>query len=446
MTNLVQTLKDFLSDHGIEPDSQLFVACSGGVDSMVLLSVLLELDYQPEVIHCNFGLRGRSSEADQAFVKEFASENGLNLHCRSFDTADYASKNQLSIQMAARALRYEFFEELLAGVESGYVVLGHHADDSLETIFINLGRGTGLMPLSGISPVRGPYLRPFWLTPKKDIIHYAVEHQIRWREDMSNRQDNYQRNYIRHHLVTPLKEAFPEFDKGFTNTLRHTNDDRLLFQSLIDSKLDDLVELTGMEERFPLDYLRQHPGARALVFHWLKKFGHSDFASIESAIDSPVSGKIFESEQGRLLVDRDQLVFRFKTEDVNEESIIIKDTEKIDAPLPMRFKQHYGNQYTPDPSNLSVSLDLDLLKFPLTLRKWKKGDRFVPLGMTGTKKLSDYLIDAKVNRFAKENTWVLCSGDNICWVVGHRPDDRYKVTDKTKNTYFAQVINDHEDQ
>lgn len=446
MKSLVKHFKFFLTNLGIAPDKRLLAACSGGVDSMVILNILLELGYHPEVVHCNFGLRGTASDTDQAFVANFATENELRLHIRNFDTRSYARERNISIQMAARDLRYQYFEELLAENDGGYVILGHHADDSLETIFINLGRGSGLMPLSGIAPLRNTYLRPFWLTPKKDIIQYAVDHKIQWREDMSNREDNYQRNYIRHHLVTPLKEAFPDFDQGFANTLKHTNDDRLLFQSLLDKQLEKVVLKGSREERFPLDYLRQYPRETALVFHWLKKFGQFDFTALERALENPVSGKIFESEQGRLLVDRDQLVFRFHHDRKALEFEIEEATEHILAPLQMRFVCRSGKHLSPDPTNFSVSLDYDRLAFPLTLRKWQEGDRFVPLGMKGTKKLSDYLIDEKVDRFAKEEVWVLCSGQDICWVIGHRPDDRFKLTDKTKNTYFAQVIKEHEDQ
>lgn len=446
MKSLEKHLKNFLSEQGIIRGDRLFAACSGGVDSMVLLNILLELGFQPEVIHCNFGLRGMASDKDQTFIIQFATEKNLKIHTRKFDTKAYAEEHKVSIQMAARDLRYGYFEELLATGEPAYVVLGHHADDSLETIFMNLGRGSGLLPLSGIAPVRGAYLRPFWTIPKKEIIQYAVDHEIQWREDMSNREDNYQRNYVRHHLVTPLKEAFPEFDKAFANTLRYTNEDRLLFQTLLDNRLREIVTKSKMEERFPLEYLRQHPEERALVFHWLKQFGSFDFTAMEKALKDPVSGKIFEVEQGRLLIDRDQLVFRFYDDDNPTELEIPKETEHIIAPMPMRFERRRGNDFIADPTNLSVSLDYDLLEFPLSLRKWTEGDRFVPLGMKGSKKLSDYLIDEKVDRFAKEKVWVLCSGSDICWVIGHRPDERFKVSDKTKNTYFAQVINDHEDQ
>ena len=266
MSSLIQTLKDFLSDQAVGTDQTLFLACSGGVDSMVLAGILVKLGYKPELVHCNFKLRDSDSDEDQELVETFAINNQLKFHCRSFDTADYARNHNLSIQIAARELRYGFFEELLTQSDQSVFVLGHHADDSLETIFINLGRGSGLMPLSGIEPVRGRYLRPFWLIPKREIIHYALDNGIRWREDLSNREDNYQRNYIRHHLVAPLKEVFPDFDKAFASTLRYTRLDRSLFRSLIEKRLESVIEIKGKEELFPLDHLNTYPEEKALIF------------------------------------------------------------------------------------------------------------------------------------------------------------------------------------
>lgn len=413
---------------------------------MVLVSLLLEQGYSPEIVHCNFQLRGVESDEDNEFVAKFASSNKLILHTRRFETREYAISHKLSTQIAARDLRYMYFEELLAKRVASFLFLGHHADDSLETIFINISRGSGLMPLSGIAPKREAYLRPLWLTTKKEIIQYAVEKKISWREDRSNEDDNYQRNYIRHHLIGPLKEAFPDFDKRFSSTLTRTNSDRRLFNSLIQERLNKLLIVTDQEERFPLSHLKNFPEEFSLLYHWLKDKGKFDFDALEEALKSYESGKIFESNYGRLLLDREYLIYRNNSTESLDEYLIDTGLESLETPLKMDFKLSKGNDYPKERNPNLASLDHSKLEFPLKLRHWKQGDRFIPLGMKGSKKLSDFLIDEKLDRFEKEDVWLLCSGDNICWVVGNRVDDRYKITDKTKNTYFAQVITSNENK
>lgn len=447
MDPLKRKITEFLTAHGIDTKRKVYLACSGGMDSMVLLHLLLELKFRPALIHCNFKLRDVAADDDERLVRNAAEENDLSFHHRSFNTAKYAKEHGLSIQIAARELRYAYFNELIQGDPEAVVLLAHHADDSLETIILNLSRGSGLMPLSGIEPARGAYFRPLWLTSKSEIIAYAVKHKVKWREDMSNREDNYRRNFIRHHLVPPLKEAFPDFDQSFSHSLKRSMQDRRLFQKLIDDKLEGILEKTVDGTRFPLHHIHDHPLEISLVYHWLKRFGHFDFEAIESLINQPQSGRIVENGQWQLLVDRDYLILR-RTEGVHTDELKISaDQSEIHTPdFQLKLKLKKGSSPDKSLGGTTAQLDYDLLEFPLTLRPWQHGDRFIPLGMKGSKKVSDLLVDEKVNLFRKEHTWVLCSGGEICWVVGHRTDDRFKVSDKTKNLYFAQVTHENEDQ
>ena len=431
---------------GIDSKNPVFLACSGGVDSMVLAHILLKVGVKPEIVHCNFNLRAEDSDADEGFVKDFASSHNLPFHHKSFDTKQYAGKHGLSIQIAARELRYEFFEELLISRENAYLFLAHHADDSLETILMNLGRASGLMPLSGIEASRDKFLRPLSLCTKDEIQEYAKLEDITWREDSSNSESDYQRNYIRHKVIPELKKSTPDYTRSFINTLKHTSSDRKLFTALINEKLSKLVVVTEGQECFSLNLVKDDEMRTSLIYHWLKDKGRFDMPAIEKAIQNPGSGKVFDIENGRLLMDRDQLIYQGAKNAILESVFIEKDCKKIMTPLPMKFERFTSEkmELSKDPNR--AYLDFDRLQFPLEIRSWREGDRFIPFGFKGTKKISDFLIDSKLSRFDKEEVRLLCSGDEICWVIGMRPDDRFRLTDKTKNVYFAQVITNDEDK
>ena len=386
MDTLTQTVLKFFSESGLKKDQHVLAGCSGGVDSMVLAHIMVTLGYRPLLVHGNFNLRDEASDLDERLVQDFAEQHQLDLKTRHFNTRKYARDHGLSIQIAARELRFSFFEELMSENGAEYCVLAHHADDSLETIYMNLGRGSGLMPLSGIDPRRGTYLRPLWLTSKRDIMSYALKNKVRWREDMSNRDDNYQRNYIRHHLITPLKEAFPEFEASFKLTLKRTNQDRRLYQSLIDEKLNEIVTAEQEEERFPLQVLKEKPELRTLIYHWLKKHGSFDYTAIEKALDKPSPGRVFEGENGQLLMDREYLIYRRTSAKHRETYLIQADTPEIKEPLFIQFARKARQEIELTRDEWSAALDYDQLQFPLTLRTWRKGDRFTPLGMKGDRK------------------------------------------------------------
>ncbi len=434
-----------MARHELTADHHYLLGCSGGVDSMVMADLLLQLKLSFALVHCNFQLRGEESKLDEKFVADFANANKLPLHTRRFETKEYARQNKLSTQLAARALRYEYFERLLSENPKRRMILGHHADDSLETIIVNLGRGCGLMPLSGINPARELYYRPLWLTPRKEILNYAKHHNIAWREDCSNHSDDYLRNHIRHHVIPPLKKAFNDLDQSFLTTLQNSNSDRALFDSLIEARLRSVIQKNETEERFPLNHINTHPQEFSLIYHWLKDKGNFDMQAIEKTIRQGESGKVFESGKAKLLLDREYLIFRINSIPDAALYRIEEGASSITSPLRMSFALKTGMRDFKSLNQMQACMDYDKLTFPLTLRHWREGDKFVPLGMKGSKKLSDFFVDHKLSRFDKEDLWLLCSGEEICWVVGYRMDDRFKLTDKTKNVYFAQVITNDED-
>lgn len=436
---LIEAVKEFLSQHRIDPAAnRLFLACSGGIDSMVLAHVLLELRVEFELVHCNFRLRGTQSDEDESFCREWAQKNRLKFHCRSFDTSNYTRQKKISTQMAARELRYSFFESLLSEDLQSYMMTAHHLDDSLETMLINLGRGTGLKGLTGIPDIRDQYIRPLSECSEVEIKSYAIENEINWREDSSNQSDAYQRNFLRLKVIPQLKEAFPSFDKSFRQTVQNLRADQHMLESGLLALHKDLVTDTGEEQRLDIKALLEYAGYQSFIHHWLAPYGKFDLQSICESL-SKEGNLNFASHSHILLKDRGQLILREISEPPEIEVVIHKEEVRLIEPLDMsmKFVDYDGNIET---DKSIAMLDADKLEFPLTLRRWKAGDSFQPLGMKAFKKLSDFLIDNKLTRFEKENTWVLCSGEKVVWVVNHRIDNRFKLSSKTKTIYFVQLL------
>lgn len=407
---------------------------------MVLAHVLRGMHLKLGLAHVNFGLRGPQSEQDQALVQEWAQRHKLPFFTERAATREAATESGWSIQMAARELRYQFFAELLSSGDWHYLVLAHHADDSLESIFLNLGRGRGLRSLAGIPPQRGKVIRPFWLQSKREIAEYARLHKVRWREDLSNREDHYQRNFIRHHVLTPLRESFPHFESSFRHTLENTWADRNLFDQLLREKLAALKETTARGSRLAREHLGPDPASQALFYHWLRPHGPFDWAAIHALGPNARPGKIFDSPTHRLLLDRHFWILEKQDPIETAPVLISREQGSLTAPLSLRFAFKKPSEVRFPLPQHQVALDADKLSFPIELRPWQEGYSFVPHGMKGRKKLSDFLVDEKISRFDKERTWVLCNGPDICWVVGHRSDERYKVTPKTKSLYFVELI------
>jgi len=409
-------------------EKRLLLATSGGIDSMVLAHLLYQLKCNFAVAHCNFQLRNSESDADEFFVKSFCDEEKIEAFIQKFDTKKFATDYNLSIQLAARKLRYDWFYELLEQENFDYILTAHHLDDSLETFLINLCRGTGLEGLIGIPTQNDKIVRPLLVFSRNEIETFANENAILWREDSSNASDKYLRNKLRHDVVPILKELNPSFLSSFEKTIENLKQS----QSMIDdaSKLvyKIVVEESENELKINLNELLKLPNYNAYLYQLLKDYGFTAWEDIYDLVHSQ-SGKQVFSEDFLLLKDRSYLILHQKiATDKNQIYSIDKNSSQVNIPLKFDFC-NVGDISISD-SN-SIFVDEDQLKFPLQLRKWQEGDFFHPIGMQGKKKVSKYFKDEKLSLIDKSNKWLLCSDSQIVWIVGMRQDERFKVTKNT---------------
>lgn len=417
-------------------DKKLLLAVSGGIDSMVLMHLFFRLRYSICVAHCNFQLRGKESDADENFVKSEAEKFKIPNYFIRFDTENYSKENKLSIQLAARKLRYNWFQELVSQYQLDFLVTAHHLDDDVETFLINFIRGTGLEGLTGIPAQNRDVIRPLLPFSREEIENYAKENQIQWREDSSNASDKYFRNKLRHDIVPILKELNTGFLDSFQNTLHHLQQAENLVGDASQLVYEKIVKEKKNRAEIHLVQLLQFQNYKAYLYQWLKKLGFTAWNDIYDLVEAQ-SGKQVFSETHILLKDRDKLILSERKSNDKSAVFSIESIESIvNIPLKLTFSK-VVNIYESDSNCIFV--DEDKIKFPLTIRKWQEGDFFYPLGMNGKKKLSKYFKDEKYSLFDKENQWLLCSEDQIIWVIGKRADDRFKVLESTQQTIKIEV-------
>ena len=408
-------------------DKKLLLAVSGGVDSMVLMHLFQQLHYDIAIAHCNFQLRGLESDGDELFVQVKSEKLQVKSYCIRFDTESYSKENKLSIQLAARKLRYNWFQELLSENQLDYLVTAHHLDDNVETFLINFIRGTGLDGLTGIPPQNENIIRPLLPFSRAEIENYALENKIQWREDSSNASDKYFRNKLRHDIVPILKELNTGFLDSFQNTLHHLQQAESLVEDASNLVYEKVVEQKDNQLEIHLKALLQFKNYKAYLYQWLKTYGFSAWNDIYDLVDAQ-SGKQVFSETHILLKDREKLLLTERKTTAKDAVFFIESIDsKVNIPLKLVFSRFSGGEYV---NSNCIFVDKDKLKFPLIIRKWKEGDYFYPSGMTGKKKLSKYFKDEKYSLIDKENQWLLCSEDQIIWVIGKRADNRY-ITNKT---------------
>ena len=429
---------------------KVVLALSGGIDSMVLADLLLKSKVEFVAAHCNFHLRGEESDGDDWFVRKFAEKRGIQCYVKHFETEKYAAKYGISIEMAARDLRYAWFEQLRQELGYDKIAVAHHADDQAETFFINLLRGAGLNGLKGMKPQNGVIIRPLLWASREQIRKYAVENHIVWREDHTNAESVYLRNKIRNQLLPVFDELQPDARQGLYKSLEHLASENELYRALLKEKLAQIVERDGDVQRLPyskiikaeVPELVEGPTySFQLLFEWLRQFGFNTDQChfIYDALGSGV-GNQYCSATHRLVIGRDELqLFEIK-EDSNDEIQIEIGEEEILFPIHLCFsKLVKAEDFLIDKSHNVAQLDFDKLKFPLTLRHWRHGDRFHPLGMKGSKLMSDFFVDQKFMEYQKQNVWLLVSAEgDILWVVGYRIDERYKVTISTKTIFLCK--------
>ena len=416
---------------------KLLLATSGGLDSMIMVDLFHKLSFDMAMAHCNFQLRGIESFEDQKFVQNYADANEIDVFITQFDTVTFAKDFKLSIQVAARELRYSWFYELLETKKYDYILTAHHADDNLETFIINLIRGTGIEGLTGIPAQNGNIIRPLLIFSRQEIEQYAKEINMEWREDSSNTSDKYLRNKIRHNVVPVLKELNPDFLSSFLKTQAYLHESKAMAEDASILVYQQVAEEKGEEIHFDLNKLIKLPNYKSYLYEWLNEFKFSAWEDIYDLVDGQ-SGKQVFSEGFRLLKDRDSLILcPINNEDEIEEYYIFKDQKEINIPLNLSFLKVADTSLV---SNTTIFVDEDKLWFPLVLRRWKHGDKFQPTGMEGkSKKVSKFFKDNKLSLIEKENSWILCSDKQIVWIVGFRQDERFKIGNRTKKILKIQL-------
>jgi len=408
---------------------KFLLACSGGLDSVVLAHLCSQCELDFSLAHCNFKLREEESDKDEKFVQELAKKLGKSFFTEDFETLEYAHDQKVSVQMAARDLRYEWFNGLMLQNKIKTLVTAHHADDNLETFIINLSRGTGIKGLTGIPSQTRNIVRPLLPFTRIQLLEFANSSKLAWREDQSNAESKYLRNKIRHEIVPLLKELHPTFLASLIETQEFLKQIADISENHITQLKKDIFKEDGELIRIKIESLQSLKPLEAYIHALFSAYGFTEWGDLQHLLTA-MSGKEVRSKTHRLVKDRDFLLLTNISDYFQKELQITKEDTEIQIPIGLRISTvHIIEEVGPN----VLYLDKETLKYPLTLRKWQKGDYFYPLGMGGRKKLSKYFKDEKVDVIAKEKQWLLCAGNDIIWVVGKRADDRYKITNSTKN-------------
>jgi tRNA(Ile)-lysidine synthase len=432
---MVEAFEDFIKQNKLFSKRQsVILAVSGGIDSVVMCRLFKQSGYKFAIAHCNFSLRGEESDADAEFVKQLAEELKCPYYEKKIDTIWQAKHRKQSIQVVARELRYEWFEKLCD--EEGYdrIATAHHINDSVETIFYNMSKGCGIRGLHGILPKRERIVRPLLFADKKDILEYAKSNGIEYREDSSNGLDKYSRNKIRNNVLPLLREINPVLDKTLAENIQRFQAAEAIYDWSIQYWKSQLLKSAMGGFQLDATAFEQLPAPKTILYEILKPF-EFNADQVEQMLEVKESGKLFYSPTYKLLVDRTHWYIKKLEHPEHIEWIVDELSEWVDLPdgnrlhfriLETREEVVFGNPN-------EGFFDERALQFPLTFRKWQKGDIFQPLGMGGnTKKISDYFIERKMSSFAKENTWLMESKGNIAWMVGYRADHRFQLTTDTK--------------
>ena len=430
-------LKYITENSLFDKKSKILLALSGGIDSICLADLLVTLNYDVEFAHCNFQLRGIESNQDQHFVKSLSMKYEVPYHTIDFDTKEYALQHKVSHQMAARDQRYVWFEKIRSEISADFIAIAHNSDDNIETFFINIIRGSGIKGLLGIKNKINFIVRPLMFSSRDEIIKYVTNNDLNYREDSSNSSDKYLRNKIRHNLIPLLKEMNPSIGKSISKELSILNNINSVYKETIHKNLNKII--INEDDRIIISKVKllSLSPLDVYVYEIFSPYGFSDLRNISNTITKG-SGKQFFSPTHKLLFDREYIFLSKIIEKETIETSIDSSVISIEIPIKMCFCVTHEVDYNDNINN--AYLDFEKLQFPLTIRAWKKGDKFIPLGMSCYKKLSDFFIDIKLSLLNKEKVYLLCSGKDIIWVIGYRIDDRYKVTSKTKKMYIAELF------
>lgn len=479
---MLTEFKKYIEKHNlINKDDKILLALSGGVDSMVLAKLLImsQRDYKSTsqrvemqsqrqshlaFAHCNFHLRGEDSNRDEKFVTDFARENNIPIHIKHFDTEAYAKENSLSIEMAARELRYNWFKELKEIHKFDKVALAHHGDDQIETFFINMLRGSGIKGLKGMKPQNDFYIRPLLFSNRNQIVTFAKDNEIQWVEDYTNNEIIYLRNKIRHQIIPLFDEIKDNARQSLNFSIDCLSSENELYRSLIDDKLTEIECVKDGYRSIENRHFLNNENGKQLLFEWVRKYGFNNkqAESMFEAMRNEKSGVVFYNDNGqqttynRLIasVQKDRIeIFKNK---VNSKEEIIIELENLKTLKPensqhlsisasqiFRFSVVNKDENFKLIKDSSVAqFDMTKITFPLKLRRWRKGDKFKPLGMKGSKLLSDFFNDLGFTAYQKQNVWIMEDAkDLILWVVGYRISDKVKILDTTKVIFQCDLKN-----
>lgn len=436
---LLKAFEKYVERHELfSHEDKILLTVSGGVDSMVMLSIFVRLGYNVEVAHCNFCLRGKESDEDTEMVIRECEKLGIVCHTKRFDTEGEMARTGDSMEMTARRLRYEWFYELCQTEGCTVIAVAHHANDSIETFFINLLRGTGLRGLTGINRQYGRVVRPLLYATRKDILEYAVQNHIPYREDSSNRSTKYLRNKIRLGLLPLLQEINPKFTALMRGNLYRLNDAQIFIDAAIDNIREialhsengiDTIEVGAIDAMYPRDFI---------IYELLNSsygFKGDVVEELNKALKRGVTDRRFYSRDYVAYLDRGNILVAPIEDEDDCEVIIERDEMRSYCGNSVLYYEHTDidnvNEYRL-PSDVAL-IDESKLQYPLRLRRWREGDTFIPFGMAGRKKVGDYLTDQKVPIVERKRQFVLVSGEEIVWVVGRRTDDRFRIGANTEN-------------
>lgn len=447
---LIRFLDSIKTQQLFLPTDKLLLAVSGGADSVVLCELCRQAGFDFIVAHCNFRLRGKESERDKAFVEKLAKKYDIGFFVKDFDTEKYAADNKLSIQEAARALRYEWFEELVnSELSIGnknmqdtnhhspnniHLLTAHHRDDNVETLLMNFFRGTGLHGLTGIPASYGHIRRPLLPFSREELLQFAQENKLDFVEDSSNLSSKYTHNFFRNELIPQISSVYPQVKENLADNIERFKEIEKLYRHAVNDLKKKLCKVKGAEVHIPVLLLLKYNN-RALIYEIIREYGFNEKQVDEvMKLARSESGKFIESPALQFRIIKHRHWFIISPAQSSSAATIVIDAKDKSVGFEkgiLRF-EITSNPALPAGSNHIACLDTKEITFPLLLRPWKTGDYFYPLGMTKKKKLSRFFIDQKLSKTEKENTWVIESHKRIIWVVGQRIDERFKLTDKTK--------------
>ncbi|MDE3184674.1 MAG: tRNA lysidine(34) synthetase TilS [Bacteroidota bacterium] len=435
----------------------LLLAVSGGADSVALCELCFQAGFHFEIAHCNFQLRGEESERDEKFVRQLGEKYWTKVFVKKFDTKKYTEENKISIQVAARELRYQWFDELLKADNpipafdtgnspfnirhSRFLLTAHHANDNIETLLMNFLKGTGINGLKGILPKQEKIIRPLLFAKKDEILEFVRENNLEFVEDSSNASDKYTRNYFRNQLIPSIEKVFPRVQENLIHNIERFNETEVLYQQALDVHKKKLLEQKGNEIHIPVLKLLKTEPLKTIVYEIIEDFGFTAHQTDEAInLLNSESGKYISSATHKIIRNRNWLIIAPINTLKAGHVLINKTDKKIDFELGTLLikKGDFIPSKIPS-SHFMAVLDAKDIKFPLLLRKWKQGDYFYPLGMQKKKKLSKFFIDQKMSVTDKEKIWVIESNRRIIWVIGERIDDRFKINGKTENVLFIEL-------